>query len=146
MPAQKSVADRGDPNYFIVKFNDRDARNFVIRDISTGSKMNWTFAHPEMQFPVEPHPNLRFVMHLWMSGNTLKQTGPVTIRVQINGRPVGEIHCSQDIEYWFDKPVPQEWLRSGEPVRVLAEADRLWTSPRDGVRLGYLIEQAGFRW
>jgi hypothetical protein len=146
MPPQKRAPETSDPNYLLVKFSDRDAGDYIVRDIQSGDGLCWTFAHPEMKFPVEPRPALRFYMHFWIHERTLHDTGPVTLTVKINGQLLGSVRCEHDGSYLFERPVPMQWLHSGEPVHVLAEATPLWTSPDGGPPLGYLIEEAGFRW
>ena len=85
-------------------------------------------------------------MSFWIAATTLRDTGPVTVVVKINGHVLGSIRCDQARNYRFDRPVPLEWVRPGEAVLVLAESSPLWTAPGDGARLGYLLEGAGFRW
>ncbi len=137
---------RVDPSYFLVKFSDPDADEYVVRDIRPGDARRWTTDHPEMRFPIEPRPGLRFEMSFWIVATTFRETGPVTLVVKINGQPLGSVYCQHPGNYRFERPVPLNWLRSGEPVRLLAEASPLWTVPADGAHLGYLIEEAGFRW
>ena len=146
MPAQKPAPDRADPNYFLVKFGDRDAADFVVRDIQTGARLCWTNDHPEMKFPVEPRPGLRFVMHFWIHSRTLRDTGPVTLTVKVNNHLLGTVRCDHEGSYVFEHPVSLDWLHTGEQVHVLAEGTPVWIAPKDGAHLGYLIEEAGFRW
>ena len=146
MPPQKRPPETSDPNYFLVKFSDRNSGDHIVRDIQHGVQPCWTFDHPEMQFPVKPRPNLRFNMHFWIHERTFHDTGPVTLTVKVNGHLLGTVRCEREGSYVFDRPVPVEWVHLGEPVDVLAEAAPLWTSPDDGAHLGYLIQDAGFRW
>jgi hypothetical protein len=146
MPAQKRPPEVSDPNYFLLTLSDPRAGDYVVRDIQHGVPSCWTFDHPEMRFPLKPRPNLRFTMHFRIHPRTFHDTGPVTLTVKVNGHPLGTLRCEREGSYVFDRPVPSEWLHLGEPVRVLAEADPLWTSPDDGAHLGYLIEDAGFGW
>jgi len=99
-----------------------------------------------MSFPIEPRPSLRFEMSFLIVDTIFRDTGPVTLVVKINGHRLGSVYCQHAGNYRFDRPVPLNWRRSGEPLRVLAEVNRLWTSPADGAHLGYMIEEAGFRW
>ena len=145
MPAQKRPPSASDPGSY-VNFNQPDADECIVRDINPGDGRRWTRDHPEMKFWVRREPGLRFSMTLWIAEATLRDTGPVTLTVKINGNVLGSIRCSQARNYRFEQPVPLDWVRPGEPVFVLAEASPLWTAPRDGAHLGYLLEEAGFRW
>ncbi len=146
MPAQRHIPDASDPNYFLVRFTDSDIREYVVRDIQTGGRLCWTSDHPEMKFPIQPRAGLRFNMHFWIHSRTLTDTGPVTVVVRINDHTLGSMKCDHDGSYLFDRPVPSEWLKPGEPAHVLAESSPLWISPTDGAHLGYLMEEIGFRW
>ena len=145
MPRQKRWLHASDPRQRVIKFNDPDIGEYVVRDIQPGTPASWTFDHPEMTFPVEPRAGLRFVMRFGIHERTFRDTGPVTVSVKINGHALGSLYCKQPNDYTLDLPVPLDWIEAGEPVHVLAEASPLWIAP-DGVRLGYLIEEAGFRW
>jgi hypothetical protein len=141
MPAQPV-----DPSYFFITFSDLEADEYLVRDFYPGGARRWTADHPEMRFPIEPRPSLRFEMSFWIVAATFRDTGPVTLLVNINGHRLGSVYCRHAGNYRFDLPVPLHWLRAGEPVRVLAEVNRLWTASADGAHLGYVIEEAGFRW
>ena len=147
MPTQKPTPNGSDPRATVLNFSDPTAIEYIVRDISpTPGTERWTFDHPEMWLPVEPHPGLRFEMRFHIHPNTFRDTGPVTVTVKINGHLLGSIHCDHVGSYQFDQPVPEEWVHAGEPTHILAEASPLWTAPEDRTHLGYLIDEAGFRW
>ena len=129
-----------------LKFSQADADDCIVRDINPGGGSRWTRDHPELKFFVPRQPGLRFSMSFWIANDTFRDTGPVTLVVKINGNVLGSILCNEVRNYRFEQPVPLEWVRTGAPVVVLAEASPLWTAPGDGAHLGYLLEEAGFRW
>lgn len=150
MPRQRPSPQAVDPPAWrsFVTFGDPDQAGFVLRDIGPGDGQAWTFAHPELRFWVRPRPGLRFSLVIRLVQRTLRDTGPVTITIKVNGHPLGSIHADHDGEYHFDQPVPADWIQIGEPVNVSMEANHLWVDPAgppDGVRLGFLIVEAGFR-
>ena len=147
MPAQRHQPDADDPppSGTYVSFADFDAGDYIVRDINPGGARRWTLDHPEMRFRIEPQPGLRFSMDFAIVDTTFRHTGPVTVTVKINGHSLGVIRCARPRDYHFERPVPAEWLHPGEPATVVAEASPLWTASKDGVHLGYLLEQAGFR-
>jgi hypothetical protein len=147
IPAQRHqpVANDPPPSGGYVKFADFDAGDYIVRDINPGGAVRWTRDHPEMRFRVEPRLGLRFSMDFAIADTTFRDTGPVTVTVEINGHALGIVRCPRPRDYHFEQPVPTEWLRPGEPVMVVAEASPLWTAPKDGAHLGYVISEAGFR-
>ncbi|HEV2687295.1 MAG TPA: hypothetical protein VGV35_02040 [Bryobacteraceae bacterium] len=148
MPVQRRPLDGQDPEAWrsYVRFVEPDSGEFVVRDILSGEgEQRWTLDHPELRFWVQPRPGMRFSMILWIAEATLRDTGPVTITLELNGHELGNIHCTHPGGYRFDQPVPIDWIHAREPVEVLAEADKVWISPSDGKHLAYLIQEAGFR-
>jgi len=150
MPPQRHPSTGPDPPDWrsFVKFNDPDQSGFVVQDIGPGDGQAWTFDHPELRFRVRPRPGLRFALTIRMAGQTLRDTGPVTITIKINGHLLGEIRTVLEGDYHFEQAVPVDWITIGEPVHVAMEANPLWTDPSNppgGMRLGFLIVEAGFR-
>jgi hypothetical protein len=145
MPPQKRPPEALDPDSY-VNFSQPGADECIVRDINPGDGYRWTRDHPELKFWVRRQPGLRFSMSFWIATATLRDTGPVTVAVKINGHLLVNIRCNQARNYRIDRPVPLEWVCPGEPVLVLAESSPLWTAPGDGAHLGYLLEGAGFRW
>ena len=47
-------------------------------------------------------------------------------------------------QHHFEKPVPAVWLNTDKLTLVVAEADKLWTSRRDGAQVGFILISAGF--
>lgn len=147
MPAQEQGPAWPDPppNLSFVRFSERGADQFIVRDIWSGiGAPRWALEHPELKFTVQPKPNLRFVLSFDIHERTFRATGPVTLRVKINGHALPPFLCPHAGGYRMEQPVPSDWIQDGKDVRVLAEASPLWLSPEDGSRLGYLIREAGF--
>jgi hypothetical protein len=128
-----------------VEMKASNAAEYVVRDISpTPEGATWTFDHPELRFLLNSTSGLRFVADFGVPPVTMEQTGPVTISVRINGHPLGRIRCPAPGDRRFEKPVPPEWLDTTSYTRVEMEADKHFISPRDGVRLGFILHRAGF--
>jgi len=146
MPVQRKPPAGPDPPAWgsFVNFGDPGANDYIVRDIDPTGSARWARDHPEMRFLLVPRPGLRFDLTIWIAEQTLRDTGPVTVTVRINGHPLGSIFCPAADKYRMDLPVPIEWLHTGEPVHVLVEASPLWTGP-DGLHFAYLITEAGFR-
>lgn len=131
----------------IVSMSEQDADAHIVRDVSPaaeGANWRWTFERPELRFWLEEAQRQKLVMDFVIAENTFKDTGPVTVTFFVNGRALGRQSCPKPGPYHFEKAVPAAWLRTDDFTLVAAEADRLWTSPADGARLGFILSRAGF--
>jgi hypothetical protein len=148
MPDQRILPVATDPPPIgsFVDFGKEDGVDYVVRDIDMGGDARWTRDHPQLKFRLEPKSGLRLVMDFIVVQETFLATGPVTVQVNVNDHPLESIRCTHAGDYRFEKPVPAEWVTSGGPTYVTAEAAPLWIAPSDGVHLGYLLLRAGFRW
>jgi hypothetical protein len=125
---------------------DPGANDYIVRDIALGNESwRWTYAEPTLKFTLTTAEDQHFLYDFVVAGATLKDTGPVTLSIYINGRLLTRVRCKEGREYHVDKVVPAEWLSGSNAVLVRAVVDKLWTAPQDGARLGYLLLRAGFR-
>jgi hypothetical protein len=131
---------------FIV-MSDPDAEIHLVggvnRKLEAGA-WRWASGRAELQFVIPRSRSLRFVADVVAAEATFAQTGPVTLAVSVNGRPLGALRLETPGPHRFEKPVPEGWLRAGELVRVVIEADKVYLDSRDGARLGFILHRAGF--
>jgi hypothetical protein len=130
-----------------VAMSDADADAHIIRDVSPGSDgspWRWTFQRPELRFWVETATRQKLVADFVIAAATFRETGPVTISFFVNGRLLARQHCPKPGKYHLEKEVPAAWLRTDTFTIVAAEADKLWVSPADGARLGFILSRIGF--
>jgi len=127
--------------------SDQDADAHILRDVSPAAEANawrWTFQRPELQFWLESTAPQKLAVDFAIAAETFKVTGPVTVSFYVNGKLLGREHCPKPGEYHFEKAVPAGWLRTDDFTVVAAEADKLWVSPTDGARLGFILRRMGF--
>lgn len=131
----------------IVTMSEQDADAHIVRDVSPaaeGVAWRWTFQRPELRFWLEETTRQRLIVDFAIAEDTFKSTGPVTVTFFVNGKTLGRQRCPKAGLYHFEKPVPAAWLRADDFTLVAAQADKLWTSPADGARLGFILSRAGF--
>ncbi len=109
-----------------------------------GSPRRWTGERPELRFQLAQTRGQKVFVDLVIAEVTFEQTGPVTVRFFVEGRPVGSARYDAPGPKRFEAAVPPELLKAGEPVVLAAEVDQVWVSPEDGARLGFLLVGAGF--
>ncbi len=146
-PQRQPILIEDRPRAQIIGMGDPSADLYIVRDISDtveGGSWRWTFERPELRFWLESTANLKLSVDFQCSGLTLEKTGPVTISFFVNNRPLGSTLCAKAGAYHFEKAVPASWLDTAAPTSVAAQADKVWTAPSDGKKLGFILIKAGF--
>jgi hypothetical protein len=125
--------------------DDALADDYIVRDISAEHGVfRWAFRHPELRLRVPEGRKLKFAAEVAIPEATFKDTGPVTISILIEGKPLASLHCPRAEKYRIEKPVPPDWVESGKVVLVTFETEPRWVSPLDGAQLSFLLYDAGF--
>lgn len=135
------------PSGMLVAMNDPNAALYLVRDISPGlegGRWRWTNQRPELKLYLTSTENLKLVWEFAIVETTFRTTGPVTVSFFVNGRPAGALSCPRPGDYRFEQPVPPDLLRPNAYNSIAAQADKLWVSPEDGVKLGFTLTRAGF--
>jgi hypothetical protein len=88
--------------------------------------------------------HLKFKADLSIADATLKDTGPVTISVFINGHLLDTMMYASAGRKEFEKPVPAGFLLPKSVNLAALEIDKVWVSKTDGAVLGFILTTAGF--
>jgi len=134
------------PFAHFVNMNDPNAEAYFVSDIKglEGGVWRWTGKKPTLQFFLETTSNLRLSVDYTVSGHTLKDTGPISIDVAINGQHFETLKHVTEGDQHVDKPVPPALLRERAVNQVSFAVTPFWTSPADGNILGIILTRAGF--
>jgi hypothetical protein len=148
-PAQRKSLAAADPSPVgpFVEMGDLNAAAYIVRDVTGGvaaDSWRWTGKRPELRFFLEHVDGVKFKADFSVADATLKDTGPVTISVFINGALLDSIHCPTAGERHFEKPVPAKLLHAGSLNLAVMEIDKVWVSKLDGAALGFILTRAGF--
>jgi hypothetical protein len=131
----------------VVDMADGDADAHIVRDIpkqQTGP-WRWTGANPTVQVTLRSAENLNFTADFTIADATLNSTGPVTLTFLVNDRPLDSVRYSKSGAYHFEKPVPAGWVEAQKETTVAASIDKVWTSPVDGAKLGFILTRMGLK-
>ena len=129
-----------------VAMGDEHATDHFLKDVSPsleGGVWRWTGQTPTLRFVLTRVRNLRLVMDFSISGETMKQTGPLTITYWVNGKALDKVLYEKPGEQHFEKPVPEKWLYDGDNI-VTAELDKVYIAEADGAKLGVTLVRIGF--
>jgi hypothetical protein len=130
-----------------VNLGDRNADAYIVRDVTEsaeGGTWRWTRKHPELRFFLDSIDHLTYAMDFSIAETTLKDTGPVTLTISINGNLLDTLHHDTPGERHYKKPVPAKFLRLKTVNHVSMEIDPVWVSKTDGAILGFILTRAGF--
>jgi hypothetical protein len=129
-----------------VQMGDPAAGAYIVqgfRDRSEGP-WRWTHDHPVLRFWVPPVPHVRFTLDLTLPDQTFRLTGPVALRIGMNGKPFDRVRFDQPGRHSYSRDVPLELLHQGGENRVSLEPDRWATPAGSSERLGFVLTSAGF--
>ncbi len=141
-----SVEDSSPLKSFI-NMNEVAAPVHFVRDIAPaveGGSWRWARKSPTLMFSVPSTKHMKFSADFTISGHTLKETGPVTMTITINGHELDKTTYSTEGDRHFEKPVPEDWLRTKAENVVTMEVDKVYVAPSDKVVLGFVLTRAGF--
>ncbi len=118
-----------------------------LRDVmqtGEGDHQRWTFERPAFLFDAPASENPRLALHLRLPPVVLAQTGPIRLRLRVNGRDLGERRLDRPEDHHLLWTVPPNCLRADGLTLVETELDRYYIAPDDGQKLGYLFVAGGF--
>lgn len=130
-----------------VNMADANAEAYIVKDVAAGveaGSWRWARKRPELRFYLDGIDRLNFRADFSVADATLKETGPVTISLFINGNLLDSVQSAEAGEKHFDKPVPAKFLRANSLNFAALEADKVWVSKTDGAVLGFILTRAGF--
>lgn len=129
----------------VINMGDADAPMHFVRDIlpELNGSWRWGVQRPAVSIRVRTNSKLKYKIDFSLPEVTFKDTGPVTIAFTVNDHVLDRIRYTHIGEEHFEKDVPPEWLVVGQEAVVGAEIDKLWTSPQDHAKFGFIITRIG---
>jgi len=129
----------------VINMGDADAPRHFVRDIyeELNGSWRWSRERPAVRVLVRSDSKLTYRIDFTLPGVTFKETGPVTIAFLVNDHVLDRVRYERFGDQHFEKAVPAEWIEVGKEAVVGAEIDKVWTSPRDGKKFGFIITRIG---
>jgi hypothetical protein len=144
-PIQRSPPCGVDPAKLgsFARMSDPGARPHIVRDMMDSDP--WTYERPMLLFGVDKREGVKFVMHFVIPDVVLAQAGPLTLSVWINARRLGQqIYKTPWTEQTFEQSVPADFFGPYRLAAVEIKTDKHFITPNEGVKLGFLLVDAGF--
>ena len=147
-PIQRKPLTGAEPSPIgtFVNLGEPSADAYIVRDITghAESSWRWTRKRPELRFFLDSVERLKFKADISIADVTLKETGPVTISIFINGHRLDTVKYTSAGRKEFEKPVPPAFLLPKSVNLAALEIDKVWVSKTDGAVLGFILTSAGF--
>jgi hypothetical protein len=132
---------------YFVSMTDSNASAYIVQGIgrdTEGTGYRWTFEHPVLRFFVPRMDQPKFVMDFALSRRTFRTTGPVTLTFTLNGKAFDRKTWQLPGQQHYEYEVPVEFFRWEAVNLVAIDPDKVWTSPDDGAKLGFVVSRVGF--
>lgn len=146
-PAQRPFFEARPEAARILSMADAGVESHFVHDISAelqGHSWRWTGKRPTIRLHLNSTQKLVFSMDFAIAESTFRQTGPVTLSLFVNDRLLDRVRYAAPGRRRFQKPVPAEWLETGENATLAAEIDKVWTPPAPGgTPLGFILVALG---
>jgi hypothetical protein len=147
-PPQKaalSEAPAGGPGYFF-SMADANVDTYLVQGVADRGPgtWRWAFEHPVLRFFLPESKRLQFTMDFTLPESTFRDTGPVTLSISMNGKPLDQVHCESAGQQSYTHVVPADSLRGNAINLVAIDTHPIWISHSDNQRLGFILLRAGF--
>jgi hypothetical protein len=128
-----------------VRSSQADAETYYLKDIKPleGANWRWTLEAPEFRFHLGSNKDRVFQLELGIHEATFRDTGPVTLAIYVNDKLLDRPTFETPGDRIYTKAVPEALLYPKAENRVRIQVLNPWHAP-DGVRLGFLLQAAGF--
>jgi|LNFM01.2.fsa_nt_gb hypothetical protein len=150
VPYQRVLTVSADPPGLgeFISFSSRAAQEHVVAEVLEGSPNDvwrWTNQNPTLRFFLLEPDGWRFQVNFALAESTWKSTGPVGLRVVLNGQVLGSATGLGQGRHEKSWAVPAAMVKPKAENIVRLELDKVLVAEGDGVKLGMILEAAGFK-
>jgi len=146
-PVQRQPFEDARPHRMsrMVEMADADSVSHIVGDISPGNPApwRWTFQKPTVKVVPRTNQGLRYVIDFSLPEVTFKVTGPVKMTFLVNDHALDTVPYTASGEYHYEKAVPPDWVEPLKDTMLAASIDKVWVSPTDGAKLGFILTRIG---
>ena len=146
-PAEQRTLFQPEPLGAFVRMNQTDAAQYFLSGVYglESDAWRWAAGQAVLRFHLKNTDGLKFTMRFAVPREVTSHSGPVRLRIAINGKPWQELGYDKDGIYEIEKPAPSRLLKPEADNTVTIEVDK--PVPPDGRRpeLGFILVYAGFQ-
>lgn len=148
-PAQFVMPAGSDPQPEVrfIKMNDLDAKLAVLEgtdNSGTGDVRRWTTEQARFQFRVASLKESDLYLRFVIPDVTFRQTGPVRISIDVNGKPFDAFIRTAPGEAEYRHAADGIAMRPFDPLVVSIRIDPPYIAEADHAKLGFLLNEIGF--
>ncbi len=124
-----------------------DAYKYFVDDVimcQPKSEVCWTLDAPELKFWLSSSRDRVLTVNFKLSGETLKQTGPLVIDYFVNDHFLETARYTEEGDHSYRHGIPPGWLRTDDYTIFKMQVRNPYVAPSDGAKLGVLLVSAGF--
>jgi hypothetical protein len=124
-----------------------DGYKYFVDDVimcQPKSEVCWTLDTPELKFWLSSNRDRVLTVNFKLSGETLKQTGPLVIDYFVNDHFLERVRYTEEGDHTYQHAIPSGWLRTDDYTLVKMQVRNPYVAPADGAKLGVLLVSAGF--
>ncbi len=104
----------------------------------------WTTDCAQFEFSGGDLSHSNLYMHYIANGDTLRETGPLKISIEVDGKPFDSFVQSQDGEHEYRHPAAGIVSPPGKTLLVTVRFSPPFVAKGDGQKLGILLQSIGF--
>jgi hypothetical protein len=129
----------------VMNMDEPDVPSRFVRDISPSlaGTWRWTGRRPAIDIFMRTNEGIHYVIDFALPQVTFKTTGPVTLSFTVNDHVLERVRYVTSGDKHFEKEVPPEWIHLDRESTVGAEIDKVFASPGDGAKLGFVLVRMG---
>ena len=143
-PGQFPAGGGPNPN-LIIDFGQPEATRHIAKDVDPFVHVNWvlTGREPTLNILAISGENMKLLVDFTLLEDSLRQTGPVELTFQVNGKILDQVRYTSPGHKRFEKGVPSGWLIAEKENAVSIGIDKLFTT-EDGTKYGFILSRIGF--
>jgi hypothetical protein len=129
----------------VIDFGEPDATTHIVKDIDPFVHVNWVLTRQEATLKIiaMSAENMKLLADFTLLDDAFRETGPVALRFQVNGKVVGTARYDTPGRKHFEKSVPSDWLMAEKENTVSVGIDKQFTA-EDGTKYGFILSRIGF--
>jgi len=130
----------------ILAMSDPDANDHILADMfpgDVGSEWRFTGLHPKFRLDVRHTAPLYFYLRFSVTDEMVRDRGPVTIAIAIDGKPFQAPRFTTNGEREYRWPVPDGLVPAAGVIAVSLDISPPWRAP-DGNLYGVFLNTVGF--
>lgn len=111
-----------------IDMNHPAAPMHLVRDVSPmleSGAWRWAYEKPTVMLSAPAEKGVRFIADITLPEVTFRQTGPVSIRVSVNGREIGSVRYAAAGDHQINLKVPDGLLMKGADTTIIMQQDKV---------------------